>query len=108
MLKSKIIQHFVLITPTPFGSDPMIYGTKGDFDTSQAKLSGILSAVFTVLRLLGILLLVYAIYETIIAFQSENTESKVRSVAMIVIAIAIIFLKTIVNEILKGTGVRVS
>lgn len=72
------------------------------FKESTAKLSGILSAVFTVLRLVGILLLVYAIYETIIAFQTENTESKIRAVSLIVVSIVIILLKSILNIILKG------
>lgn len=72
------------------------------FSSSEAKLSGLLTVFLDIFWGAGVLLLAYGLYQIITAFQSDNTENKIKAISLVVVAIAIINIKTIMNTILAG------
>ena len=76
------------------------------FSTSQNQfVEKVLGVFVEIVRGAGVLLLAYAIYQVIVAFQSDNSEAKVKAVALLILSVAIINLKSIMNQVFVGLGV---
>lgn len=66
---------------------------------ASSILSSIIGIVLGIARYVGIALLVYAIYQMIMAMKDDNADSKSRAMQLIVVSIVLIILKTIIAQI---------
>ena len=76
------------------GSDSLLGG--GDVD-STTLMNGIVGAVLTLFRYIGIILLVWSIGQLVLAFKDGDGNSKTQAAMMIVVSILLIGLKTFLD-----------
>ena len=62
----------------------------------------IANVVLTIFRYVGIVLLIWGIAQVVMGFRNEDSDSKIRGIMTVVVAIVLILLKTIVKAILKA------
>jgi hypothetical protein len=68
----------------------------GDVD-SETLMTGIVGAVLTVFRYIGIILLVWSIGQLVMAFKDGDGNSKTQAAMMIVVSVLLIGLKTFLS-----------
>lgn len=74
-------------------------------DEMKPVMEKILDFIFTVFRYVGILLLVWAIIQIVLAFKNDDADSKQKGMVLAVISVALIFIGSLVGPILDATNV---
>lgn len=109
-INSKIRKVFYLISLGIVGVNMSVYANN-DLNPTQiteadAIVKNFVGIILTIFRYVGIILLVWAIAQLIMAFKNEDPDSKAKSITMGVISIILITLKSTINALnLFGLGV---
>ena len=74
--------------------------------TMNKLMNGILGIIFTIFRYVGILLLVWAIVQIVMAFKNDDADSKQKGMVLAVISVVLILIGTIIMPILKTAGIN--
>lgn len=83
-----------------------VEGPTADTDntTMNDLMNGILGIIFTIFRYVGILLLVWAIVQIVMAFKNDDADSKQKGMVLAVIAVVLTTISLTINPILKAAG----
>ena len=73
--------------------------------TMDSTMQSILGFIYKIFRYVGILLLVWAIIQIVMAFKNDDADSKQKGMVLAVISVMLIFIGTLVGPILDAAHV---
>ena len=71
---------------------------------TKSMVKGILGIVFDIATIVGIILLVWSIFQLVMAFKNEDADSKSRAIIVIVVSVTLIGLNPLLQAIAKTSG----
>lgn len=76
--------------------------------SAESIIGKVLGIVMDIFMYIGIVLLVWSIGMLILAFKNEDADSKTRAIMLLIVSIALIGLKPLVNGVLTVVAVNIS
>ena len=102
------IKYYLLIIPCLMSFCPVIASAKtsNEFgnEAPEVYIAKLINVLFPLLRGVGIILLVWAIGKFVISLQSEQSESKVPIITEIIIALCLVFSRSLLSGVLRAAG----